>query len=80
MSRFIPFQLFKNDSPNLYTRDICPPLSDNQKISIYQEVRRDLFKKYLDLCIHSSNEEYSKNENQCQRVWELLYSESEHNN
>ena len=80
MSRFLPFQFFKSENPNLFTKNINPPVSENQKISIYQEVRRDLYKKYLDLCTHSSDEEYIKNQSQCQEIWDLLYSESGYNN
>jgi len=73
MSRFLPSHFIKYEPPNLFPGSNYPKLTEDQKISVYKEVRHDLLTKYSDLCIESSDNDYQTNHSKCQQLWNLLY-------
>ena len=79
MSRFIPYQLFNSGTPSLSFGNIYPPLSDDQKLAVYREVRQNLLDKYSKLCVMSSEDTYHENQSECQKLWDLLYFDANHN-
>lgn len=79
MSRFIPYQLFNSGTPSLSFENIHPPLSDDQKLAVYREVRQNLLDKYSKLCVMSSEDIYQENQSECQKLWDLLYFDGNHN-
>ena len=74
MSRFIPHQIQNFEPYSFFRESRYPPISDDQKLTIYREVREKIKKEYDSLCVRTTEDEYSKTTRKCQELWDLLYS------